>query len=154
MFLGLESWSPPFFFCKGEWESSPNVMEPVSSNPQNKNPSQMYEVGSCSYELKDGKMFVIRKQSADVRCDYITICCITSFIHPPHTLFFLAWSTLIPWLALIIFRCMINMLMNPHSTYMQSTSQEMLGWKKQKLEPRLLGEISITSDMQMTPPLW
>ena len=36
--------------------------------------------------------------------------------------------------------------------YMQSTSWEMLGWKKHKLEPRLLGEISITSDMQMTPP--
>ena len=30
----------------------------------------------------------------------------------------------------------------------------MLGWKKHKLESRLLGEISITSDMQMTPPLW
>ena len=29
----------------------------------------------------------------------------------------------------------------------------MLGWKKCKLESRLLGEISITSDMQMTPPL-
>ena len=30
----------------------------------------------------------------------------------------------------------------------------MLGWKKHKLESRLLGEISIASDMQMTPPLW
>ena len=30
----------------------------------------------------------------------------------------------------------------------------MLGWKKHKLESRLLGVISITSDMQMTPPLW
>ena len=39
-------------------------------------------------------------------------------------------------------------------TYMQSTSCEMLGWMKHKLESRLLGEISITSDMQMTPPLW
>ena len=39
-------------------------------------------------------------------------------------------------------------------TYMQSTSCEMLGWKKHKLQSRLLGEISITSDMQMTPPLW
>ena len=39
-------------------------------------------------------------------------------------------------------------------TYMQSTSREMLGWKKHKLESRLLVEISITSDMQMTPPLW
>ena len=39
-------------------------------------------------------------------------------------------------------------------TYMQSTSWETLGWKKHKLESRLQGEISITSDMQMTPPLW
>ena len=38
--------------------------------------------------------------------------------------------------------------------YMQSTSCEMLGWMKHKLESRLPGEISITSDMQMTPPLW
>ena len=36
--------------------------------------------------------------------------------------------------------------------YMQSTSCEMLSWRKQKLESRLPGEISITSDMQMTPP--
>ena len=39
-------------------------------------------------------------------------------------------------------------------TYMQSTSCKMLGWMKHKLELRLLGEIPITSDMQMTPPLW
>jgi len=39
-------------------------------------------------------------------------------------------------------------------TSMQSTSWETLGWKKHKLESRLPGEISITSDMQMTPPLW
>ena len=39
-------------------------------------------------------------------------------------------------------------------TYMQIISWEMLGWKKLKLESRLLGEISVTSDMQMTPPLW
>ena len=38
--------------------------------------------------------------------------------------------------------------------YMQSTSWEMPGWMKHKLESRLLGEISITLDMQMTPPLW
>ena len=37
-------------------------------------------------------------------------------------------------------------------TYMQGTSWEMLGWMKHKLESRLLGEIPITSDMQMTPP--
>ena len=39
-------------------------------------------------------------------------------------------------------------------TYMQSTSWEMLGWMQHKLESRLPGEISITSDRQMTPPLW
>ena len=37
-------------------------------------------------------------------------------------------------------------------TYMQSTSCEMLGWMKPKLESRIPGEISVTSDMQMTPP--
>ena len=39
-------------------------------------------------------------------------------------------------------------------TYMQSTSWETLGWKKHKLESRVPGEISITSDLQMTPLLW
>ena len=39
-------------------------------------------------------------------------------------------------------------------TYMQSKSCEMLDWMKHKLESRLPAEISITSDMQMTPPLW
>ena len=38
--------------------------------------------------------------------------------------------------------------------YMWSTSCEMLGWMKHKLESRLLGEISIISDMQMTQLLW
>ena len=39
-------------------------------------------------------------------------------------------------------------------TYMQSTLCEMPGSMKHKLESRLPGEISITSDTQMTPPLW
>ena len=39
-------------------------------------------------------------------------------------------------------------------TSMKTTSHEMPGWMIPKLESRLLGEISITSDMQMTPPLW
>ena len=50
-------------------------------------------------------------------------------------------------------------------SYMQSTSCEMLGWMKHKLESKLLDEAqagikiaveskSITSDVQMTPPLW
>ena len=42
----------------------------------------------------------------------------------------------------------------PYLTYKQSTSWEMLGWMKHQLESRFLGEISITSAMQMTPPLW
>ena len=41
-----------------------------------------------------------------------------------------------------------------YSTYMQSALCEMPGWMKHRLETRLPGEISITSDMQMTPPLW
>ena len=39
-------------------------------------------------------------------------------------------------------------------TYMQSTSYEILGWIKHKLESRLLGETSITPDTQKIPPLW
>ena len=36
-------------------------------------------------------------------------------------------------------------------TYTQSTSCKMLGWMNHKLESRLLGEVSTTSDMQMIP---
>ena len=44
---------------------------------------------------------------------------------------------------------------NPaYLTSMQSTSCEMPGWMKHKLESRLQGEISITSDIQITPSLW
>ena len=39
-------------------------------------------------------------------------------------------------------------------TYMQSTSCEMPRWMKHMLESRLPGEISVTTDRQMTPPLW
>ena len=40
----------------------------------------------------------------------------------------------------------------PYLTYLQSTSWEVMGWMNHKLESRFQGEISITSDMQMTPP--
>ena len=50
--------------------------------------------------------------------------------------------------------CQGCILSPAYLTYKQSTSGETLGWKEHKLEPRLPGEISITSDMQMTPPLW
>ena len=39
-------------------------------------------------------------------------------------------------------------------TQMQSTLCEMPGWMKHKLESKLPGDISISSDIQMTPPLW
>ena len=39
-------------------------------------------------------------------------------------------------------------------TYMQNTSCETLGWMKHKLESRLPGGISVTSDMQLIPSLW
>ena len=39
-------------------------------------------------------------------------------------------------------------------TYMHNTSYEMPSLMKHKLESRLLGDVSITSDVQMTPPLW
>ena len=39
-------------------------------------------------------------------------------------------------------------------THMQSTSSEMLGWMKHKLESRLPGDLSITLDMQITTPIW
>ena len=39
-------------------------------------------------------------------------------------------------------------------TYMHNTLYEMPGWMKHKLESRLPGEISLTSDMQITAPLW
>ena len=39
-------------------------------------------------------------------------------------------------------------------SYMQSTSCKMPGWMKHKLASRLPGEISVTSDTQMTPSLW
>ena len=38
--------------------------------------------------------------------------------------------------------------------YMQSTSWKIPGWMKHKLKSRLPEEISVTSEMQMTPPLW
>jgi len=50
--------------------------------------------------------------------------------------------------------CQVCILSPCLFSYMLSTSWEMLGWMKHKLESRLLGEISITSDMQMTSPLW
>ena len=43
---------------------------------------------------------------------------------------------------------------NAYLTYMQNTPCKMPDWIKHKLESRPLGEISITSDMQMTPSLW
>ena len=51
-------------------------------------------------------------------------------------------------------RWLIYICHHVYLTYMQNTSCEMIGWMKHKLESRLAKEISITSDMQLTPPLW
>ena len=58
------------------------------------------------------------------------------------------------WLQIGKGVCKGCILSPAYLTSMQSTSSEMLGWMKHKLESRLLGEISIASDMQMTAPLW
>ena len=39
-------------------------------------------------------------------------------------------------------------------TYLQNTSYKMPSWMKHRLKSRLLGEISTTTDVQTTPPLW
>jgi len=49
--------------------------------------------------------------------------------------------------------CQGCILSPAYLTCMQSISCETLGWMKHKQESRFLGKISITSDMQMTPPL-
>ena len=50
--------------------------------------------------------------------------------------------------------CQGCILSPAYLAYMQSTLCEMPGWMTHKLESRLLGEVSMTSDMQMTLPLW
>ena len=45
-------------------------------------------------------------------------------------------------------------ILSAYLTDRQSTSGEMPGWMKHKQESRLLGEISITLDMLIPPPLW
>ena len=47
-------------------------------------------------------------------------------------------------------RILSSCLFNLYAEYIMRNA----GWMKLKLESRLPGEISITSDMQMTPPLW
>ena len=56
------------------------------------------------------------------------------------------------WLQIGKGVCKGCILSPAYLTSMQSTSSEMLGWMKHKLESRLLGEISLTSDTQMHCP--
>ena len=75
-----------------------------------------------------------------------------SFLNPACT----SWCSqfMYCWRILSITLLVCEMSKVAYLTYMQSTSCEMLGWMKHKLESRLRGEISITSDMQMTSHLW
>ena len=54
----------------------------------------------------------------------------------------------------ILSPCLFNFYAEVKCRVHQSTSCEMLGWMKHKLESRLLEQISVTSDIQMTTPLW
>ena len=77
-----------------------------------------------------------------------------SFLNPACTSwssqFMYCWS--LAWMILSITLLVCEMSKVAYLTYMQSTSCEMLGWMKHKLESRLLGEVSTTSDMQMRLP--
>ena len=76
------------------------------------------------------------------------------FVRPPQTTI-LPFCISFPWGWSWSLSSVKAVYCHPaYLTYMQSTSCETLGWKKHKLESRLPGEISITSAMQMTPPLW
>jgi len=79
-----------------------------------------------------------------------------SFLNPAciswSSQFMYCWS--LAWMILSITLLVCEMSKVAYLTYMQSTSCEMLGWMKHKLESRLLGEVSTTSDMQMRLPLW
>ena len=64
------------------------------------------------------------------------------------------WHKTTDWFQIGKGVCQGCILSPAYLTYMQSTSWETLGWKKHKLESRCLGDISITSDIQMTPSIW
>ena len=99
-------------------------------------------------------------------CAHITRVCMTMYIHVHLCVHMGMCASVHVWLGMHV--CLYRYVgfksekehveavyCHPtYLTYMQSTSRKMPGWMKHKLELRLLGEISITSDMQMTPPLW
>ena len=71
---------------------------------------------------------------------------IAVLVSPGNTLTLLSWLFNVKYVKAVYCH-------HAYLVYMQSTSCEILGWMKHQLESRLLGEISITSDMQMTSPL-
>ena len=81
----------------------------------------------------------------------------TSLI-PKMSVFTLVISCLttsnLPWFQIGKGVCQVVYCHPAYLTYMQGILCKRPGWIKHKLESRLLGEISITSDTQMTPPLW
>ena len=52
---------------------------------------------------------------------------------------------------ILLFHCLLLKPLTANLTYMQSISCTVLGWMKHKLESRLLGEVSITADLQVMP---
>ena len=70
-------------------------------------------------------------------------------------------ARVLEWVAIVFSRGLPNPGIEPGSPALEADAltseppgKQMPGWIKHKLESRLLGEISVTSDMQMTPPLW
>ena len=89
--------------------------------------SKIREDGDCSHEIK--RLLLLGRKTMTnldsiLKSRYITL--LTKVLHPGCIKIYL--------------------------TYMQNTSWKMLGWMKLKLQSRLPGEISIISDVQMTPP--
>jgi len=73
-------------------------------------------------------------------------------IHPENTKTLIEKDMCTPMYIVALFAIAKTVYCHPaYLTYMQSTSCSMLGWMNQKLEARLLVEISTTLDMQMLP---
>ena len=84
--------------------------------------------------------------------DHLT--CLLRNLYAGHEATFRTRNGTTDWFQMEKVVCQGSILLPCLFNFMQNTSCKMLGWMNHKLESRLLGEISITSDSQMTPPLW
>ena len=95
---------------------------------------------------------VVKENYSVFACTWLHVCTFRStWSLSWHTVWDLYLVLSFPTSYLVVLGCILSPCL---FTCMQSTSCKMLSWMKHKLESRLPGEISILSDMQMTPPLW